>query len=299
MASSENATPPRLPDLDSLQLLVLVAESGSIGAAAATLNVSQPSASKRIRQLERELGVALLERGTRGSVLTEQGRTITDWARAVTAAAQTLVVGARAMRYSQAARLRTAASQTIAEYLFPHWLAALSQHDAHPSVALRVANSAGVIDLVREHQVELGFIESPAAPRDLASRTVAADRLVVVVAPAHPWARRRSAVTAAELVHTRLVLREAGSGTRATLERALPTAPRDYLELDSNAAVKVIVAGGTGVAVLSTLAVAGELADGRLVEVATVGLDLGRSLRAVWPRGRRLLGAASEFLAIT
>jgi molybdate transport repressor ModE-like protein len=289
----------RLPALDSIRLLVLIADHGSIGAAASQLGLSQPSASKRIRLLERELGVALLERGARGSVLTDQGRTITDWGRSVLAAAHTLVVGAQAMRTSTAARLSTAASQTIAEYLFPHWLAEMSRRDAHHSVALRVANSGAVVNLVREHQVELGFIEAPTVPRDLASRTVATDRLVVVTSPSHRWSRRRTPVTADELLSTRLVLREAGSGTRATLERVLPAPPGDYLELDSNAAVKVMVAGGAGIAVLSTLAVAGELADGRLVELPTAGLDLRRSLRAIWPRGRRLLGAASEFLAVT
>src|SRR6266511_5108278 len=77
-------------------------------------------------------------------------------------------------------------------------------------------------------------------------------------------------------------------GQTCALPIALSGAPRDFLELDSNAAVKVVVAGGTGVAILSTLAVASELADGRLVEVPTTGLDLRRSLRAVWPKGRRL-----------
>jgi len=287
-----------LPDLDSLRLLVLIADAGSIGAAATLLGVSQPSASKRIRVLERRFGVALLERNTHGSSLTDAGRTICEWSRTVLAATRSLVIGADAMRINAATRLSTAASQTIAEYLFPHWLATLSIRDAHPLVALKVANSHAVVELVRAHEVQLGFIESPSVPRDLSSRTVAADRLVAVVAPTHPWARRRTAVAAAELAATRLVLREAGSGTRATLERALSGAPRDFLELDSNAAVKVVVAGGTGVAILSTLAVASELADGRLVEVPTTGLDLRRSLRAVWPKGRRLIGAASDFLSI-
>lgn len=298
MAQLGTGAPERLPDLGSLRLLVEVADQGSIGAAAAQLGLSQPSASKRIRLLERELGVALLERGARGSVLTDQGRTITDWSRSVLEAARTLVVGASAMRTSVRAKLTSAASQTVAEYLFPHWLAVLSERNQHTSVALQVANSGAVIELVRRHAVELGFIESPTVPRDLASRTVATDRLVVVAAPGHPWTRRRSPVVGEELVRTRLVLRESGSGTRATLERALPAEPADYLELDSNSAVKVVVAGGTGVAVLSGLAVAGELADGRLVEIPTAGLDLDRSFRAIWPRGRRLLGAAAEFLAV-
>jgi molybdate transport repressor ModE-like protein len=287
-------TRPRLPDLDSLLLLVNIADQGSIGAAATAAGISQPSASKRIRALERRLGVALLDRGPHGSRLTEHGRTVLDWARSVVDAAQTLAVGAQALRTDAQAEVSIAASQTIAEYIVPQWLARM--RDQLISVRLRVANSSGVIDLVRHHDVELGFVETPVLPRDLASRVVAKDRLVVVVAPGHPLARRRTPLAAAEVAGLPLVMREGGSGTRATLERALAGPARTYLELDSNAAVKVLVASGTGVAVLSALAVAGELADSRLVEVPTTGLDLRRSLRAVWLRGHPLVGAAAELL---
>ncbi len=302
--SATTPLPPysRLPDLDSLKLLVAIADLGSIGAAAAAQHVAQPSASKRIRLLEHQLGVALVERGPHGSTLTEHGRTVTDWARAVLDTAQSLVVGAAALRDDAAASLTTAASQTVAEYLVPHWLALFAAgpgERAEPTaVRLRVTNSAGVVELVRNHTVELGFVESPSVPRDLASRVIARDRLVLVVAPGHPFTRRRRPVRASDLAETQLVVREDGSGTRATLERALGTLPPSYLELDSNAAVKVILLGGTGAAVLSTLAVASELADGRLVEVPTEDLDLRRSLRAVWPKGRRLVGAAARFLAV-
>lgn len=287
----------QLPDLTSLQLLVLVADLGSIGAGALILGISQPSASKRIRMLEHQLGVALLERRARGSQLTEHGRTVTDWARTTVESAHTLVAGAQALHTGTAAGLSTAASQTIAEYVFPRWLARM--HDRSIPVRLRVANSAGVIELVRTHQVELGFVETPTVPRDLASQVVGKDRLVVVVGPGHPLARRRTPVSVSDLAASQLVLREGGSGTRATLERALAGHAQGYLELDSNAAVKVIVSSGTGVAVLSGLAVASELADGRLVEVPTQGLDLRRTLRAVWLRGQRLVGAPAEFLAAT
>lgn len=291
-------TRPQLPDLESLSLLVDVAELGSIGAAAASAGISQPSASKRIRLLERQLDIALLNRDTRGSQLTERGRTVVDWARTVVDSAHTLVVGAQALRTDAAAAVSVAASQTIAEYIVPQWLARM--RDRSISVRLRVSNSTGVIALVRNHEVELGFVETPVVPRDLASRIVAKDRLVVVVAPSHPLSRRRRPVPAGELAAMPLVMREGGSGTRATLEGALAgQAAQAYLELDSNAAVKVVVASGTGVAVLSALAVAAELADGRLVEVPTTGLDLRRFLRAVWPRGRRLVGAAAELLAAT
>src|SRR5215468_1466336 len=112
-------TRPQLPDLESLSLLVSIADRGSIGAAAAAAGISQPSASKRIRGLEHRLGVALLERGPQGSQLTERGRPVVDWARAVVESAQALVVGAQALRADAAAEVSAAASQTIAEYVVP------------------------------------------------------------------------------------------------------------------------------------------------------------------------------------
>ena len=74
---------PRLPDLDALELFVAVAETGSLGQAAARLGISQPSASARMSTLERRLGVRLLVRSPSGSRLTSAGLVVTDWARTV------------------------------------------------------------------------------------------------------------------------------------------------------------------------------------------------------------------------
>jgi DNA-binding transcriptional LysR family regulator len=280
-------------------MMVLVADLGSISAAARAENISQPSASKRIRVLERQLRLELLERRTRGAVLTEHGRMVTDWCRAVVDAAEALVTGSRALSADAGQQLRIAASQTVAEYLVPSWLNEFRRRDDHASVNLRVTNSQGVIAALRAREIELGFVETPTVPGDLRSRTVATDRLVLVAAPEHPLARRRRALTPAQLAAVPLASREAGSGTREALRRALGTdmAP-PAVELDSNAAVKVLATSGAHPAVLSELAVTGELRDGRLVEVPTSGVDLRRALRAVWRPGARLRGPAGQFLAV-
>jgi DNA-binding transcriptional LysR family regulator len=99
--------------------------------------------------------------------------------------------------------------------------------------------------------------------------------------------RSRRRVTAATLAATPLVVREAGSGMRTVLERALaalPTAP-PALELSSTAAVRSAVAAGAGPAALGAHAVRDDLATGRLVRIAVSGLDLTRRLHAVWRGG--------------
>lgn len=288
------------PDLASLQLLLLVAEQGSIGRAAVGMGLTQASASRRLDTLERELGVPLLVRGATGSRLTPQGRSVAGWASGTVSSASALLEGVAALRDRRTAKLRVAASMTVAEYLMPGWLAAFRATGPGAEVDLRVVNSDDVAVLLRDSAVDVGFIEALDVPRELSSTRVGTDRLVVVAAPGHRWTRRHHPVEAAELGATPLVMREPGSGTRTTLEQALgratgrgPTEPS--LELSSNAAVKVVVAGGGAPAVLSVLAVAGEIADGRLREVAVRGIDLRRPLTAVW-QGRTRMSTPAERL---
>jgi molybdate transport repressor ModE-like protein len=290
------------PDLESLRLLVLVGEMGSIGRAAAKLGIAQPSASKRLASLERRFGLALVDRTRRGSALTPDGRVVTDWARRVLDEVDVLLTGAEALRTRREGELRVAASLTVAEHLAPGWIGELRRARPELYVGLLVTNSSIVCDLVRSGDVDLGFVESPTVPAELSARRVAADRLAVVVPPNHPWVRRRRPLTAADLAATPLVVRERGSGTRETLERALRQAKVGELqpvaELGSTTAVRSAVVEGAGPAVLSVLAVDTDLVDGRLVEVTVEGLDLRRQLRAVWPGGRRLIGSGAELLAV-
>lgn len=301
--------PPDTPraartSLALLGLLVAADEHGSISAAARALGVSQPTASAGLRDLERRLGLDLLVRGPRGTRLTETGRLVAAWAREVVDAADRFEGSVVSLRTTTRERLRVAASMTVAEYLAPRWLAVLARQrdDARPpDVELVVRNSRDVMDLVLAGGADLGFVEGPGVRHGLRHRTVAHDELVAVVAPAHPWARRRS-VAVATLLAGDLVVREAGSGTREVLEAALERAgerlPEHLPALGSTAAVKTAVLHGGSVAVVSALAVADELARGGLVGVPVAGLDLSRRLRVVWKDGVPLSAVARRLAAI-
>ena len=290
------------PDLSALEVLVLVAETGSLGAAARRHGMAQPNASRAISRLERQLGLSLVVRTPGGSRVTTEGEVVVAWAREALGAMDRMILGARSLAAERAAHLTVAASLTIAEYLAPRWLARFRR--AHPDlhVSLAVGNSGEVLDQVAAGRVPVGFVETPAPPRIVASTTVARDSLVVVVGPMHPWARRRTPVHAIDLVASDLVLREVGSGTRDTLARALERAGTPLgdarMELASTVAVKAAAAEGAAVAVLSQLAVAVELATGQLIAVHVEGLDLTRSLRAVWLPERRPDGACAELVRI-
>ncbi|WP_427923551.1 LysR family transcriptional regulator [Streptomyces sp. cg40] len=295
----EGSIAHRVPDLGALELLLAVARLGSLGGAARELGITQPAASSRIRSMERQLGVALVDRSPRGSRLTDAGALVTDWARRVVEAAAAFDAGAQALRHRRDSRLRVAASMTIAEYLLPGWLLALHSQRPDTAVSLLAGNSTTVAEQLLSDEADLGFVEGLSVPPGLDSTVIAHDHLIVVTAPTHPWARRRRPVPATELASTPLILREKGSGTRQVLDAALGGLARPLIELSSTTAVKASAVSGAGPAVLSELAVGEELSTRRLVRIPVEGATLARDLRAVWPTGHRPTGPARELLSLT
>jgi molybdate transport repressor ModE-like protein len=298
-----------VPDLVALEVLLTVAKTGSLNGAARQVGVSQQAVSARIRAMEAQTGIALVRRTPRGSSLTAEGVVVAEWAARMLDVAAELDAGIAALRQDRRSRLRVSASSTIAEQLLPAWLASFhaasdSRGTATPEIVLTAANTETVSNHVSHGAADIGFTEGPRQPAGLRSRVIGHDTLTVVVAPGHPWARRRG-VGAAELASTPLVSREGGSGTRDTLSAALAAAlgpdarqAAPALSLSTTAAVRAAVLAGAAPAVISELAVADDLAAGRLVRVGTPELDLRRMLRAIWDGAKTPpAGAARDLIS--
>ncbi len=293
--------PPATPDLIALDLLDSIAELGSLGQAASRHRMSQPAVSMRMSQLERRLGVVLLQRSPAGTRLTPAGERVATLARRVLSEAAAMMAGVAAVVAEESSHLRVAASLTVAEHLLPGWLAALHRESPEVILAVEVTNSAKVLARVRDGRADVGFVEGHETGLDgMTTVVVRSDHLVVVVDPAHPWAERQSPVTGPELAAAELIVREPGSGTREVLEDALRSCGglHSRLELGSTAAILAAARRGEGPAVLSALAVAADLDTGRLLAVRTDGISLTRSLRAVWPGAQPLAPLARRLLNV-
>jgi len=281
--------PSWTPDLASLDLLLSVAAEGSVGRAAAAHGISQPSASARLSRLERQLGVAVLVRRTTGSTLTPAGEAVVAWATDVVSAARTLTDGVVTLQAGREARLRVAASLTVAEYLMPPWLLALRHRHPDLDVAAVVENSREVAEHVRSGQADLGFVESPELPPEVTGQYVGTDRLALAVSAQHRLARARG-LRIADLPDLPLLLREPGSGTRDTFLGALaaglgltePPPMPHATALGSTTTIIATARAGGGVAVLSARAVAADIAAGTLVELEIPRFLAERPLTAIW-----------------
>jgi DNA-binding transcriptional LysR family regulator len=287
-----------IPSLSAFEIFLAIARTGSLAAAGREFGLTQQAVSARLASIESQTGIALVIRTPRGSQLTPAGVVVAEWADRLLDVAQYVDAGLASLRAEKRKRVKVAASLTIAEHLMPRWLVSLQVAASRlrtttPEVIMTATNSDQAITAVRAGKADLGFIETPHLPKELRSKVVAHDELVLIVPPDHNWALRQRSIPATELSRTPLVTREQGSGTRdaltAALRRALGESAQQahpLLELSSATAVRAAVAEGAGPAVMSRLAVADDLAIGRLRTVPITGLDLSRQLRAIWVGGR-------------
>lgn len=184
--------------LDAVATFVAVADTGQFQAAADELGITQQAASKRVATLERELGVRLCARTSRGVRLTVDGQALLPHARELLRAAERVTAavtpGRRALRIDVVSR-RVAPSTILHAF-----------YQQHPGIDLDVVTLLGVPAETALAEVAAGTVDatfrslrSTALPSGLRSSRVIDDRHEVLVGPRHPLANA-PAVTVAELV---------------------------------------------------------------------------------------------------
>jgi DNA-binding transcriptional LysR family regulator len=250
--------------LEQLRIFVGVAEREHMTRAAEALHVTQSTVSAAVAALESEYGVPLFHRIGRGIELTDAGRAFLVEAREVldrAAGAERVLSEFNALKRGS---LRLVASQTIAGYWLPGHLATYSERYPQVTVTLDIANTEQAEQRVLAGAADLGFVEGGVDQDSLDHWPVGEDRLLLVSRdPAEhvddDWLRK-----------AQWIMREHGSGTRSTFEKALAARGIDPAELDvvltlpSNESVRTAVEAGAGVAALSALVVARAVSTGVL-----------------------------------
>jgi molybdate transport repressor ModE-like protein len=283
-----------------LRLLVEVERRGSISAAAEACGVSQPSATKQLKTLEAAVGERLVERNGRASQLTGAGEVVVAKAARVLDSLQGLDEELAALRGAETGTLALAASTTPGAYVLPSILQCFA--DRHPGVDVDIAigPSAWVADRVAKREFSLGIAGEIDLPRGVRAEPFLDDELVGIVAPDKVKLKRGKA-TVAELERWTLLVREAGSSTRAVADRHLARAgyrATNRWELDSNEAIKRSVQAGLGIGFVSERVVADEIARGELVSFRIEGSEpMQRSIYLLLPDDRESTPAEAAFIA--
>jgi DNA-binding transcriptional LysR family regulator len=283
-------------NLNSLRLFEAVARHGGFTRAAESAHVSQPAISKAVRELERGLSVALLERGPRGARLTEAGTVLAEHARTIFGLARSAEADMRAFRSLELGTLRIGASTTIATYLLPPLLGRFAAR--HPGVDVRLAsaNTREIVRRLQGYELDVALVEGPVAEAGVTVTPWREDGLVLIAPARHPLAGR--SVAWPRVAAERLLVREPGSGTAEVVAAALAARGLRVgrtVELGSTEAIKQAVAAGLGLAFVSRAAAADQLALGTVALVTVRGLAIRRTLARIALAGRRPSTMARAF----
>jgi LysR family transcriptional regulator, low CO2-responsive transcriptional regulator len=285
-----------------LRAFEAVARLQSVTRAAQELHVTQPTVSVQLKEMAEAVGEPLFMPVGRGLRLTQTGELMQEsiseltecWRRFETRMAEVhgLVRG----------RLRIAAV-TTAEYFVPDLLGPFSE--AHPGVDIELAveNRDRVVDHLQRGSHDLAVMMLPPENLPLKAQPFLDNPLVVIAKAGHPLTGRR--IKLASLLQARWLMREPGSGTRMAAEQHFETQGFEAqvaMSLGSNEAIKHAVAAGLGIAVVSRLAVAGDLAEsasglaGKLVTLHVQGFPLKRQWSVVWRTDQAQSAAARVFV---
>lgn len=284
--------------LRQLEVFLATARYQNISRAAESLAMSQSAASGSLKELESRFGVRLFDRLGKRLRLSELGRQLRPQAENLLAQARELeraITGA-----DQAGRLRVGATLTIGNYLAVGLIAEYRQRHPGADIALSVANTERIVEQVASFELDMGLVEGELHHPDLETRRWRSDELVLFVAPDHPLAGAPP-LDDRRLLAQRWVVREPGSGTRQTFDRAMHGILPDLdisLELQHTEAIKRAVEAGMGVGCLSRISLEQAFARGSLVPLRTRGRCFDRELYIVLHRRKYRGAAMRNWLAV-
>lgn len=285
-------------ELHQLEYVRAVVRTGSVTRAAEEAHVAQPSVSKQIKLLERELGVPLFHRVGRRVVPTEAGILLAECAGRVLDDLSATTAALAEFGTSSRGSLRLCATETVTDNLLPPALARLRVLRPGVHITVEMLGTDDAVAQVLRDEVDLAIVVLPLADSRLDIHLLCDEEILLAAPRDHPWAGRAEVAVAEALAEPNLLLSMPGHGLRAQIEReaqAHGIRLEGRLDLRSQRALLNMVACGAGVAfapLMSVRDMQGQVAALPLVPRLT------RSLGWVVRRGRRVPPVATLLIGL-
>jgi len=284
--------------LRQLQVFIAVAHHQNVSRAAEELAMSQSAVSGALKDLERQFTIQLFDRVGKRLQINELGQRMRPRAEALLAQAGEFEQALQG--HERGGDLTVGATLTIGNYLCVGLIEAFIAAAPESRVRLEVANTERIARKILDFKIDIGMIEGEWQHPDLDITPWQKDELVCFCAPKHPLANATDLDITA-LLSSRWILREMGSGTRQSFDRAFHGHLQKLnvvLELQHTEAIKRAVEAGIGISCLSRIALKDAFARGDLVELATPQLDLTRHFYLVLHRQKYRSSGISRWLEV-
>lgn len=258
--------------LGQLQLMQAIAEHGNFTKAADQLYISQPTASQRIHNLERDLGIILFHRSSQKIQLTCAGKILLKYSHQIIGLCHEAHRALDEQKHLEAGNLVIGASPTLGIYLLPSLIGRFRKLYPQVPIQLQIQPASQMGKQIAEGQVDLAIVEGDILPEHQPStlRTAESDSEIVLVLPtSHPLAQRTS-LQPQDLYELDFIVLESQSRSHQVIEEELVQGALDIsrlkvgMKLGSLEAIKNAVQSGLGVAFAPLLSIQKELELGIL-----------------------------------
>jgi len=284
--------------LRQMRVFAAVARHLSFTRAAQELHLTQPAVSQQVSLLEEEVGMPLFEQIGRKIRLAPAGMELLRYATQITELLREAGEALAAMRGLKRGVLKLGAVST-AKYFAPTLLSAFTP--AYPEVAIKftVANREEIVRLLGANELDLVIMGRPPRELDTTAEPFARHPFVIISSLDHPLAGRRR-IPLKSLARESFIIREQGSGTRASMEhvfRERGVTFRASMEVSSNETIKQAVMAGMGLSFISSHTIGLEAETGKLAILDVAGLPIVRDWYVIHLREKILSPIAAAFRA--
>ncbi len=289
--------------LDQLRILRAIVREGSFKKAADSLYVTQPAVSLQIQNLEKQLEVALFDRGGRKAQLTEAGQVLLKYCEQILSQCQEACRAIEDLHNLKGGSLVVGASQTTGTYLMPRMIGLFRQKFPEVSVQLQVHSTRRTGWSVANGQIDLAIIggELPSELNELLDVIpYATDELALVLPIKHHLAQLKQ-LTKEDLYRLGFITLDTQSTTRKVVDKLLIDSGLDVqklrieMELNSLEAIKNAVQSGLGAAFLPVISIEREITAGTVHKPIVSDLTVKRELKLISHPSRYCSRASEAF----
>lgn len=291
-----------LMNLKQLEVFVQVAESKSFSATAKQLFLTQPTVSAHIASLEKELNTCLLVRNTKGVMLSESGKALYSYAEQMLELEEKIKEHFGVTGRRSGSVLRIAASSVPSQYLLPEIMADFRKKYPNERLKLFETDSEKVVDMIGSHQADIGFTGTVIEKGSCKYIPFFEDELVIITPSTERFREMKFLPMTTWILDEPMIVREEGSGTRKEAEKVLSCMGIDASKLtiaammENQETIKRSVASGMGISLISALAVADEVAAGKLLSFSLSAYGGKRNINLVFDAGYPKLPSAERFI---
>lgn len=291
-------------DLWQLYIFVSVVENKSFSKASKAINLSQPTVSNHIKELEDYFQCRLLDRLGKITEPTKAGVILYRYSKELLALRDQAESAMYNFLGKTKGNLFIGGSTIPSGYIIPKLLGPFSKQFPDINLELTAGDTLQIIQEIKKGKIEIGIVGAKTNDPLIKQERLVADEMKLIVPLNHKWADKTS-IDCSKLFEEKFIAREKGSGTWQSILKSMDNAGFNSQKLNIRVTmgntISVIqgILNHVGVSILSTIAVQDDINTGRLKALSVTGLDLNRFFYLTLAKKRTLSPICKKFIEFT